>query len=131
VKKIKKMNRNIREIRRYKNSAKIFGVCSGIAIWADLDVAKFQLIIFLVVLFTGFFPGAIIYLILALIIPPYKDTDSFYNSSYRSSSPFDDESDESNEELKKKYEDLKHKVEDMESSMFDKERDWDKRFHEK
>jgi phage shock protein C len=127
------MSKDIRKIRRYTQRGKIFGVCAGIAIWADLEVEKFQTIVFLIVLFTGFFPGAIIYLILALLIPPYEKSNRSYNyDKYSNEQPYaDSDDDRSNEDLKSEYEDLKHKVEDMENEMFDKEREWDKRFHEK
>lgn len=127
------MSKDIRKIRRYNQRGKIFGVCAGIAIWADLEVEKFQTIVFLVVLFTGFIPGAIIYLILSLIIPAYDSTSSSHGyDRYSNNHPYEDtDDDRSNDELKAEYENLKHKVEEMENEMFDKERDWDKRFHEK
>lgn len=126
------MSKDIRKIRRYPQRAKIFGVCAGIAIWADLEVKKFQTIIFLIVLFTGFFPGAVIYLILALLIPPYENSGNNYNyDKYSDDQPYSDSySEKSNEDLKAEYENLKHKVENMENDMFDKEREWDKKFHE-
>jgi phage shock protein C len=129
---MKKMSRDIRKIRRYTKRGKIFGVCAGLAIWADLEVEKFQTIVFLVVLFTGFFPGAIIYLVLALLIPAYDQHGANYGyDRYSNEHPYEDSDDDrSNEDLKAEYENLKHKVEKMENEMFDKERDWDKRFHE-
>lgn len=125
------MRHNISSIRRYTRDSKIFGVCSGIAIWADLDINKFRLIAFLVVLFTGFFPGAFIYLILSIIIPSADYDDSYYSRTSSYESPYADEDDRSNDDLRNEYEKLKRKVEDMESSLFDKEKDWDQRFNEK
>lgn len=122
------MRNDIRSIRRDNSRARIFGVCAGIARWADLDVKTFQTIVFLIVLFTGFFPGAFIYLILALIIPADEETASYrrhHDTIYE-----DDDDDRSNDELRKEYENLKKKVESMENEMFDKERDWDQRFHQ-
>ena len=124
------MRHNFSSIRRYTKDAKIFGVCSGLAIWADLDVDKFRLIAFLVVLFTGFFPGAVIYLILSLLIPPVDEYDSIYSSRHRDH-PYSDDDDRSNDDLKDEYEELKRKVEEMEDSLFDKEKDWDERFYKK
>lgn len=127
------MRNDITSIRRDNSRAKIFGVCAGIARWADLDVRTFQTIVFLIVLFTGFFPGAFIYLILALIIPA---DDSVYTSSkrrhHKHSTIYEDDDDDerTNEELRTEYENLKKKVETMENEMFDKERDWDQRFHQ-
>jgi phage shock protein C len=125
------MSKDIRKIRRYTERGKIFGVCAGIAIWADLEVEKFQTIVFLIVLFTGFFPGAIIYIILSLLIPEYNKPFSDKYDRYSREHVYEDSDDDrSNEDLKSEYENLKHKVESMENEMFDKEREWDKRFHE-
>ena len=103
---------------------KIFGVCTGLAEWRDLPADPVRLIVFLVVLATGIFPGALIYLAAALVIP--------MNPGYESSSTIyrDEEPTQSDEELKAEYERLKKKVEKMESEMFNKERDWDDRFRE-
>ncbi|NCC14340.1 MAG: PspC domain-containing protein [Spirochaetia bacterium] len=103
---------------------KIFGVCTGLAEWRDLPADPVRLIVFLVVLATGIFPGALIYLAAALLIP--------MNPGYESSSTIyrDEEPTQSDDELKAEYERLKKKVEKMESEMFNKERDWDDRFRE-
>lgn len=47
----------------------IFGVVTGLAEWRNLDPGKTRLIVFLIVLFTGVFPGIAIYFILALLLP--------------------------------------------------------------
>lgn len=120
------MRRDIRLIRRSNRNARIFGVCAGLAQWAELDIKTFQTIVFLVVLFTGFFPGAVIYLILAIIIPA-EDTSNYYSTYEDKDDPYYDKT---TDELRKEYEDLKKKVETMENDMFDKEKDWDQRFHE-
>jgi len=120
--------RDIRLIRRSNRQARIFGVCSGIAQWADLDIKTFQTFAFLIVLFTGFFPGAVIYVILALIIPSEnEDSNPYYKKYEREEDPYYDKT---TDELRKEYEELKKKVETMEDEMFDKEKDWDQRFHE-
>ncbi len=104
---------------------KIFGVCTGLAEWRDLPPDPVRLIVFLVVLATGIFPGALIYLAAALLIPMNP------GESYEDSTIYTQNSDtQSDEELKAEYERLKKKVEKMESEMFNKERDWDDRFHE-
>lgn len=103
---------------------KIFGVCTGLAEWRDLPADPVRLIVFLVVLATGVFPGALIYLAAALIIPMNPGV-SYNDTIYSDESPRETE-----EELKAEYERLKRKVEKMESEMFNKERDWDDRFHQ-
>jgi len=139
-----KYRRNITNIRRTPDG-RIFGVCSGLAHWANLDVDKFELIVFLVTLFTGFFPMAIIYIILALIIPAEEEEEeqdprSFFKDFYnyhketkgkRKSYTYKTKNKkQSNDSLREEYDALKKKVEAMESQVFDKENDWDNRFHE-
>ena len=119
---------------------KIFGVCTGLAEWRDLDPGFVRLISLIAVLFSGVFPGVIIYLILALILPPQSEGD-FGSKERRHSSKYDhiykdatdaeykEEADKSTDDLKTEYEELKKKVEEMENEMFDKEKDWDERFN--
>ncbi|WP_320130512.1 PspC domain-containing protein [uncultured Sphaerochaeta sp.] len=106
---------------------KIFGVCTGLAEWRDLPVEPVRWIVFFTVIFTGFFPGAIIYLLAALVIP-MNPADSVYgngNGHYK-----DDEDPRTDDDLQSEYERLKKKVEKMEGDIFNKERDWDDRFHD-
>ena len=113
---------------------KIFGVATGLAEWRDLPPESVRIIVFLIILFTGVFPGVLIYLVLALFLP-YEGA----GTSRRKSRSFDDirrdaedadwqESGKTNEDLRSEYEKLKRKVEEMENEMFDKEKDWDDRF---
>lgn len=97
---------------------KIFGLCTGLAEWRDLDAKMVRLIVFLVILFTGIFPGAVIYLALALCIPMNPEGER--HTEYR----------KSDDDLRKQYDGLKEKVDSMEKDMFDKEKNWDDRFNE-
>lgn len=99
---------------------KIFGVATGLAEWRDLPPDPVRLIVFLSILFTGFFPGALIYLGAALIIPMNPEANPHYRKK--------EEPDISDSELQAEYERLKRKVEKMESEILNKERDWDRRF---
>lgn len=105
---------------------KIFGVCTGLAEWKDLPPDPVRLIIFIVVLATGVFPGVLIYLAAALLIPMNPGYSTNEEGPYYQS----DEDPRTDDDLKAEYERLKRKVEKMENDMFNKERDWDDRFHE-
>lgn len=98
--------------RRWVRSprGKIFGVVTGLAEWRGLDPGMTRLIVFLIVLFTGVFPGIAIYLALALILPPQAD-DDIAGGRGRSS---DDT--------------IYAEWEEAETSAYDKEKDWDERF---
>lgn len=104
---------------------KIFGVATGLAEWRDLNPDMVRLIIFLVVLSTGVFPGALIYLGAALMIPMNPGAQTFEGEYYKTNTNH-----RSDEDLQAEYDRLKKKVEKMENDMFNKERDWDDRFHE-
>jgi len=45
------------------------GVCGGLAEYFNIDSSLLRLIWVLVVIFTGFFPGVLAYIIAALIVP--------------------------------------------------------------
>ncbi len=107
---------------------KVFGVATGLAEWRDLPADPVRLIVFLTNLFTGFFPGALIYLAAALIIP--MNPGGSESTEHHHYHHHDDDDNVSDSELKAQYEKLKRKVEKMESEILDKERDWDQRFRE-
>lgn len=119
--------------------AKVFGVVAGFAEWRDLPVQETRLIVFLIMIFTSVFPGIIVYLLLALILPMQTPDDvissyeprSFSQRHSRNKADVEDAvfEEKNTDDLKKEYEELKRKVEEMESEMFDKEKDWDERFN--
>ena len=98
--------------RRWVRSprGKIFGVVTGLAEWRGLDPGMTRLIVFLIVLFTGVFPGIAIYLALALILPPETDDDISGSRGRRSDDP------------------IYAEWEEAETNAYDKEKDWDERF---
>lgn len=61
--------------RLYKSTKdkKIEGVCGGLADYFNLDSTLVRVAFAALVLFTGVFPGVILYVVLAVIMP--KDTE--------------------------------------------------------
>ncbi len=106
-------------------NGKVFGVCQGIADWKDLPADTLRLIVGISILVTGIFPGVLIYAIIALILPLEPSSRTTYYEREE-----DKDKDFSKDSLHETFERLKRKVENMEESVFNKERDWDKRFHE-
>jgi phage shock protein C len=52
------------------NTDKVFaGICGGLGEYYDVDAVILRLIWLLVVIFTGIFPGVLVYLIAIFIIP--------------------------------------------------------------
>ena len=125
--------------RRWTRSprGKLFGVVTGLAEWRGLPPDTTRLIVFLITVFTAVFPAAIIYLLLAVILPEQtpddiisgdrytRSTKSSFRREYAEDATFREKRDD---DLEKEYENLKKKVETMENDIYDKEKDWDNRF---
>ncbi len=94
----------------------VFGLCQGIADWRDVPVGMLRTIVAISILVTGIFPGILIYAIVALFVP----LEPAGNNERKNSK----------EDLRDLFETLKRKVQGMEEEIFDKERDWDSRFHD-
>lgn len=107
---------------------KVFGVCQGIAEWRDLPVDVLRTIVVVAILVTGIAPGIIIYALVALFLPLEPGYGTYYGDSYEKSD-HRNEQPRSREDLRETFENLKKKVQGMEEEIFDKERDWDQRFH--
>ncbi len=133
--------------RRWTRSPRgeILGVATGLAEWRGFPPSTTRLLVFLSVMFTGFFPGSIIYLIAAIILPMQTPADvisrnEWFKAESRRSSrrghEYEDatyteagKEEKSTEDLRAEYENLKKKVEEMEGQIFDREKDWDARFN--
>jgi phage shock protein PspC (stress-responsive transcriptional regulator) len=61
----------------YKSTTekKIAGVCGGLAEYLDVDVTMLRLIWAMIVVFSGFVPGGLVYIIAAVVMPE-KPSDS-------------------------------------------------------
>lgn len=57
------------ELTRSKSDRMIAGVCGGLARWLGWDSTAVRIIYVLISIFSIAFPGMIVYLILALIMP--------------------------------------------------------------
>lgn len=105
-----------------------FGVATGLAEWRDLPPTLTRIVVFALIFVTGVFPGLLIYLLLALILPQQKEGDyrekkhsSRFDHIYRTADDVEyEESGKSEEELRAEYEELKKKVEAMEKELFDR-----------
>ncbi len=57
------------ELVRTRNDRMIAGVCGGIARWIGWDSTAVRVIYVLVSFFSAAFPGILVYIILALVMP--------------------------------------------------------------
>ncbi len=58
-----------KRLYRSVDERKLAGVCAGIGDYLDLDPTVVRVVFLLGTIITGFFPGILIYFILALIMP--------------------------------------------------------------
>ena len=68
-----------KQLTRLPNDKVIWGICSGIAKYLELDKTVVRIIVVLLLFFTGFFPVGLLYIIAYFIMPvaPYsKDTSN-------------------------------------------------------
>jgi phage shock protein C len=59
----------MKKLTRSKTDKKVSGVCAGIADYFELDPTLIRAIAVLLIIFSGFLPGLIAYIVLAIIIP--------------------------------------------------------------
>lgn len=57
------------ELRRSKDDRMIAGVCGGLARWLGWDPTAVRILYVLASIFSVAFPGTIVYIILALVMP--------------------------------------------------------------
>lgn len=57
------------QLMRSKNDRMIAGVCGGLAKWMGWDPTAVRIIYVLASIFSAAFPGTIVYIILALVMP--------------------------------------------------------------
>lgn len=58
-----------KKLYRSKENRMIAGICGGLGEYFNMDIALLRLIWLLVVVFTGFAPGVLIYILAIFIIP--------------------------------------------------------------
>jgi len=59
----------VRRLARDRANAKLAGVCGGLATYFDVDPTLMRVIYLAATFFTGFVPGALLYIVLALVMP--------------------------------------------------------------
>ena len=58
-----------KRLMRSATDSKLAGICGGLGVYLDADPTIIRLVWVLIVLFSGIFPGVIVYLLTWLIIP--------------------------------------------------------------
>ncbi|MBO7611441.1 MAG: PspC domain-containing protein [Elusimicrobia bacterium] len=68
-----------KQLTRLPNDKIIFGICSGLAQYFGIDKTVVRIIMVLLLIFTGFFPVGLIYII-AYFIMPVDSSSNISNS---------------------------------------------------
>lgn len=64
----------MKQLRRSRTDKMIAGVCGGIAEWLGFDPTIVRIAYVLISIFSAAFPGILVYIILAIVIPEkYED----------------------------------------------------------
>lgn len=107
----------------------ILGVCRGVAEYFDFSVFWARTIVFVLFLFSGFWPIAVLYFIAALLMKPEpvipiqtEDQQEFYDSYVYSRKGATDR-------LKRRYNNLDRRIQRMEHTVTAREFDWDQRLN--
>jgi phage shock protein C len=107
------------------------GVCQGFADWRELPVGPIRLLVIVIALSTGIFPILTLY-ILAGIFMPLEPTDrEFFSRDFEEDvrGRYRKNRHHTVHDIKEEFDNLKQKVSQMEDEVFDKEKEWDKKFH--
>jgi len=59
----------MKKLYKSETNKKVSGVAAGTAEYFNMDVSLGRILWFLFILFTGFFPGLLLYVVLAVILP--------------------------------------------------------------
>ncbi len=117
--------------RLYRSrSGMIFGVCKGVAEYFDLSVGWLRILAVVLLLLSGIWPVAILYVLAALLIKPEplipiqsEEAEEFYNS-YMTSRPM------AVNRLKRTFDNLDRRIQHIETIVTGREFDWDRRLQE-
>jgi len=118
---------NSRTLYRSRDGA-LFGVCKGLAEWAEIKVGLVRLAFIIATIMTS--SGMLlVYFLLAIfmkpepIVTPHSESDAeFYNSYSRDRK-------RALQRLKRKMDSLNRRTRRMESTVTEKEFDWERRFN--
>ena len=107
----------------------ILGVCRGIAEYFDVSVFWTRVIIFMIFLFSGFWPVVVLYFVAALVMKPEpvipiqdEGQQEFYDSYVHSRRSAADR-------IKRRYQNLERRLQRMEDLVTTREFDWDSRLN--
>ncbi len=105
----------------------VFGVCRGLAQHFDFSVFWVRAIAFSLILFTGVWPGVVLYILAALlmksepVLPVESETEREFYDRYA------DSRHDAAQRLRQRYDTLEKRIRRMEDVVTSREFDWDRR----
>jgi len=102
----------------------IMGVCRGLAEHYDFSVFWMRMIVFILFLFTGFWPVGVLYIVAGLllklepVIPLENETDQEFYQSYTTSKS------SAIQRIKRKFENIDRRIQRMEHTVTSREFDF-------
>jgi phage shock protein C len=106
----------------------IFGVCKGIAAYAELNVFWLRLAMVAALLMTGVFPTLILYILAAIFMKPEPVLDKMNEDDHEFYHSYADNRHMALSRLKRRLDSLQRRAKRMENIVTDREYDWERRF---
>lgn len=106
----------------------IFGVCRGLAEYADIPVVWVRLATFIAVILTGFWPMALLYIAAAIFLRPAPVIEFADEEDWNFYQTYVADRKMALVRLKRRCESLDRRTRRMENVVTNREYDWDRRF---
>lgn len=106
----------------------IFGVCQGLAEYADISVFWVRFAAFIALLFTGLWPMVLIYIVAAIFLKPAPVIEFTNDEDWDFYQTYTADRKRALLRLKKRCEVLDRRTRRMENIVTKREYDWDRRF---
>lgn len=109
----------------------MLGVCQGLADWRELPVGPIRLLLIVIAVSTAIFPVLVIYIAVGILLPLEPAGRGFGSMDFEEDikDRYRQNRHHTVHDIKTEFEDLKEKVSRMENDVFDKEKEWDDKFH--
>lgn len=109
----------------------LLGVCQGIADWRELPVGPIRLLMIIIAISTAVFPVLLIYIIAGILLPLEPEGSGFKNMNSKKDfkERYKSSKHHTVHDIKEEFDNLKERVSKMEDDVFDKEKEWDNKFH--
>ena len=118
-------NRGIHRSRR----GIVFGVCRGLAEHFDFSLFWVRVIAAGLILFTGVWPGAVLYILAALLMKPEPVLAAASPEEREFCDRYADARHETAQRLRRRCDSLDERIRRMEDVVTSREFDWDRRFN--